>query len=253
MTEIPHLTEKRSTKPSLGLFIFLTVASLLLWNAPVVSWMLGPIKTFVTTLHELGHAFVCIATGGTVNALTIVSDTQGHAGLTMCKGGMPFFYTQAGYLGTALMGCLFIFLGQFPRMAKLVLSCVGFVIVFGSIFFMGGAIFNQGQVMQGMLSISWGLAIGASLVWAGWKLEPSLAQLLLLFLAVQTALNALTDLGDLVLLSLGLIPVESFSDATRMADMTYIPAAIWSIAWGAVSLVMLGGTIWWCYLKKTVH
>src|SRR5271170_495087 len=103
---------KRAGKPNtLLILVSLTLASMVLWQAPIASWILGPVGIFVTTLHEMSHALVCIATGGTVSGLTIVPDSSGHGGVTLCKGGNPFLYVQAGYLGTAFWGCLFIILG----------------------------------------------------------------------------------------------------------------------------------------------
>ncbi len=58
---------------------------------PLMSYLMVPLTTFVTTLHEFGHASACFATGGGVDALTIVSDGNGHAGLTYCRGGWPLF------------------------------------------------------------------------------------------------------------------------------------------------------------------
>lgn len=241
---------KAAKSNSLWLLMVLTILSLLFWKAPVVGWLIAPVNTFVTTLHELGHAIFCLATGGSVVGLTIVSDNQGHGGLTMCRGGMPLIYTQTGYLGTALFGCLFIYLGRFPRLAKISLLFFGAVIVIASIVLMSGSIFHEGRILQGVASMAWGLAIGAALIWSGLKLPTTIARLLLLFLAVQTALNALTDVSGLIFDSMGMRTFSTFSDATNMADMTHIPAFLWSLIWGAVSLMMLGVTVWFTYLRK---
>src|SRR5438067_2233826 len=107
---------------SLRTLIILTVLTLLLWDSPYVSWLLFPIKIFVTALHEFSHALVCLATGGHVNGMTIVDDNNGHGGLTMCSGGNPFLYAQAGYIGTAVWGCLLIMLSRVPALAKAALT-----------------------------------------------------------------------------------------------------------------------------------
>ena len=232
---------------SLGLIVILTVASIMLWDVPSVAWLLAPVKIFVTALHELGHAVACLATGGSVSGLTIVSDNSGHGGLTMCRGGNPFVYDQTGYLGTAFFGCLFILIGRFPLVAKTMLFLIGLGIGTASLILMPADLVQPGSILQGIGSIAWGLTIAAALIWCGLKLRPALAQFLLLFLAVQTALNALTDVWLLIQLSLGLYPVSTFSDATNMAEMTHIPAFIWSLLWGLVSLLMLAGTLWLSY------
>ena len=230
---------------ALNAFSFWTIAllSVFLSHSPGFSWLFAPINVFTTAVHEMGHALVCIATGGHVAGLTIVGDGAGHGGLTFCQGGIPFFYNQAGYLGAAVFGCILILLGQYPKLSKAILVAIGLTIGLASVFLMPGALFQDGQLLQGLCSIVWAVAMSAALIWSGVKLKPALANILLLFLAVQTALNSVSCIGDLLTLSLGLAPIQTFSDATLMADMTLIPAFLWSIFWGAASVVMLGFTL----------
>lgn len=236
---------------SLAVLILLTIVSLVLWNNPTADWILSPVKTFVTTLHELGHALVCVLTGGHVNGLTIVSDNNGHGGLTMTQGGNPFLYTQSGYLGTAFFGCLFIYLGKYRHLSKAVLVFMGLLIAVSDVLFMSGAIFHEGRLIEGALSMLWGLILAALLIWGGLKLNQGMANLLLLFLAVQTALNALTDVGYLFGVSTGFSPgMQTFTDATNMQRLTLLPAWMWSGFWAICSAVMLAFTLWLCYGKK---
>ena len=122
-----------ANKSNVWAFWLITILSLFLYNAPIVGLLLSPINTFATMVHELGHAFVCMSTGGSVSGMTIVSDGSGHGGLTFCHGGMPFFYTQAGYLGTAIFGCLLIYFGQYPRFSKAILCLMGATMAIASI------------------------------------------------------------------------------------------------------------------------
>lgn len=206
-----------------------------------------PIKILVTCVHELGHALVCLATGGAVSSLTIVPDNHGHGGLTFCQGGNPFFYSQAGYLGSAFFGCLLIAIGQAKQAARPMLILMGLVIAGASLVLMPGTVFNRGEIFQGIGSVIWGLIIAGALIWSGAKLSNALAHLLVLFLAVQIALNSLTDVWYLVQISMGLNPFASFSDATNMQDMTGVPALAWSLFWALSSVLMLAGTLKWCY------
>lgn len=235
---------------SLWLLIGMTIASFLLLGVPVVGLILKPVEIFVTTLHELGHAIACILTGGSVHGLTIVSDGQGHAGLTMCQGGIPFIYSQTGYLGAAFFGCLLLWLGKVPARAKATLIGLGVMIGLGSLFLMSQTLLLQGGFQQGALSMVVGLAMAAALLFAGIKLPPAGAHFALMFLSVQTALNALTDVKFLIELSLGIYNTAAFSDATNMQGLTGIPAVVWSVFWGLASLLMLGLTLKWTYFSK---
>lgn len=229
--------------------IILILLSLFFADAPGIRTLLQPITTFVTALHELSHAIACLATGGSVHGMTIVPDNAGHGGLTLCSGGMPFVYTQAGYLGTAVFGCLFIYLGRFPVMSKAVLMLMGGLVGLFSIWFMPGGIFS-GKILESLGSIVWGLLLGGTLIYAGMRLKPATANLILLFLAVQTALNSLTDVGYLIKVSTGLIPNPSFTDASTMQNMTMIPAVFWSLLWALLSCAMLAATLWFGYGLK---
>jgi|SRR6516162_3690694 hypothetical protein len=231
-------------------FWAVAVASLLLSHSPGFTWIFAPLNVFTTAVHEMGHALVCLATGGHVSGMTIVSDGAGHGGLTFCQGGNAFLYTQSGYLGAAVFGCILIVLSQYPRLSKAILVGIGLSIAAASIVLMPGTLWQVGMLGQGLTSMLWALVMGAALVWSGIKLKPTVANLLLLFLAVQTALNSITCIGDLIALSFGLTNMHAFSDASNMADMTGIPAFVWSMFWGASSVIMLGFTLKETYGKR---
>jgi hypothetical protein len=257
-SKISNITASSSSGPasrysSLIWLLVLSALSIALWDVPWAKGILFPVRTFVTAVHEIGHAVACLATGGAVHGMTIVSDGNGHGGLTFCSGGMPFIYTQAGYLGTALFGCVLIFLGRYPKAAKAVLILMGAAISLASVFFVSQTFGDFSRLLQAVGSFIWAAAIGGGLIWSGLKLKPALANFVLLFLAVQTSLNALTDVVIVVKLSLGMygFGVDTSSDAGSMAAMTFLPAAFWSLLWGAASVLMLAFTLWYCYGPKS--
>jgi hypothetical protein len=231
-------------------FWLITILSLFLYNVPIIGLLMAPVNTFATAVHEMSHAFVCMATGGWVSGMTIVADGEGHGGLTFCHGGLAFLYTQAGYLGTAVFGSILIYLSQYPKMSKALLCLMGAVMGLASIFLVGLNILNTGW--QGFFSMVWGLALAAFLLWAGMKWKPQFANMMLLFLAVQTALNSVQSLIFLAQVSLGTVPFGTFSDATSMAQMTHIPAGFWSVFWVLSSLFMVVGTIMFTYGRGLV-
>jgi len=245
MQENSDATRKRS----LLLLVAIALVTLFVWNLPFVGWLLYPLTTFVTTLHEVGHALACVITGGGVSGMTVVSDGHGHGGLTMCRGGIPFIYTQTGYLGTAFFGCGLLYLARSKQAAKNVLVGLGALFAVAACAFMLPTLWHE-HAAQGFWSILLAVAIASGLIYGGRKLSPAAAQLLVTFLAVVTALNALTDVLYLTMLSAGIFPSKSFSDATIMADMTGVPAVVWSLFWGGASAAMLYFTVRWTYLRK---
>ena len=230
-------------------FWAIAVLSLFFAQMPIVGLLLAPVTQFTTMIHELSHAIVCIATGGFVTGLTIVGDGAGHGGITNCQAGMPFFYTQAGYLGTAVFGSLLIFIGQYPRISKYILIFLGIAVAAASLILIGGNVFATG--LAGVGSFLWGAAMSAFLIFCGVKLKPHTANLLLVFLGIQTAMNSFVGISYLVQLYMGMTPsTAAWSDATNMETMTHIPAVVWSIFWFLSSIVMLTFTIWHTYGKR---
>lgn len=231
-------------KPRGGVIALLILASLMLTYIPIVNLLIGPITTFVTAIHEMSHAFACILTGGHVAGMTIVSDGLGHGGLTYCQGGNSFLVTSAGYLGTTLVGCALIALGSIPKISKGILFTIGAAIGLASITFMFGSV-THGIIGQGLGSMFWGGLFSALLIWASLKLNVYHANLLVLFLGVQTGLNALNDVG--ILIQSSMFNSSTFSDATNMAQLTGLPAVVWAALWSIMAIAMLGATMWLVY------
>ncbi len=224
-------------KVNMAAFWTLTVLSILLANAPGVSTVLTPVNQFVTMIHESCHALVALLTGGQPS-VTIVDDGMGHSGLTQINGGWLFLSLQAGYLGTAFFGCFLIFLGQFHKYSHYILMAIGSMIILSSLIFITPSIFSFTTWWSGLLSMAWGLAMGFALVIMGLKLKPIWANLVLLFLAVQTALSSITLVWFLLPHSLGLAG-RGFSDATVMQQNFLIPAPFWAVSWIILSIGML--------------
>ncbi|MBS1995407.1 MAG: M50 family metallopeptidase [Cyanobacteria bacterium SZAS LIN-2] len=237
-------------KASFALILLLAVGSLFLSHTPMGALLLRPVDFLDTNLHELGHALFCVLTGGSVHGLTIVNDGDGHAGLTFGSGGIPFIYSQMGYLGTTLFGCLLLFFGRYRRNAKAVLMVLGALVGIGSLCFMVQTFGMANYGSAALMSIGLSLAMGGVLFFAGLKLNETVAHFLLLFLAVQISLNALNDVVWLIQISAGMAGAHSFSDATNMAQATGIPAVVWSIWWGVASLAMLYFTLRLAYRKS---
>jgi hypothetical protein len=246
---LPPATTSTGKSFNVWSFWLLALFSLILAQVPLVSLLFMPVTQFTTMVHELSHALVCLATGGWVSGLQIVPDGSGHGGLTYCYGGMPFFYTQAGYLGTAVFGCFLIFLGQFTKLSKYILVCLGTAMALASLFIVGPGILATG--FAGFFSLLWGLAMAAGLIYAGVKWKPTSANLLLLFLAIQTALNSVVCILYLVQIYFGFASTSAaFSDATAMTRITGIPAFFWSAFWFLSSLAMVVFTLWHTYGKQ---
>jgi hypothetical protein len=225
---------------------FVFIAAMILPMIPLLNIVIGPLTSVATLVHEMGHALACLLTGGTVSGMTIVSDGAGHGGLTFCRGGIPFIYSQTGYLGTTLAGCALIALARVPRASKIALGVLGVAFGAAAVTFMFGGIGHTGDRWQTISSMFTGLFLAAAFLRLAFKLSPSWANMLLLFVGVEIGLNALSDTWYLILLSLG-FGGTAWSDATNMANMTHVPAFVWAVLWAGLTVWALLMTISWTY------
>lgn len=236
-------------RPAMGLLVFMFVASMILPHIPLLNLVLTPITALTTIVHEMGHAVACLLTGGSVSSISIVPDGAGHGGLTFTRGGNPYIVDSAGYLGTTLFGCLLIALGRYPRLSKGVLMTMGLAFGAASLTFMGSTVLHGG-ILSGIASMLLGLALSAGFIYLSSRLSMLFANYVLLFIGVQLGLSALDSVFGLFFSSFG---GGAWSDATNMASISGIPAAVWAFLWSLMSIGMLSLTIWWTYKADNNH
>lgn len=227
-------------KFNVGLFWAMVAVSVFLANVPGVNFVLMPVTQFVVIIHETCHALMTLLTGGFASA-TFVSDGAGHGGLTSSHGGNMFLIAQAGYLGQAFYGCLLIYLGQYPKLSRYLLTIMGGSMFFAGLFAIPG-LFSIGGFLPALFSLLWAGGLGAALIFCGFKFNKYWANTLVLFLAVQCVLNSLSLIWVLIPHALGLSG-GGFTDATVMAKMTFIPALFWALSWMIISLLALFFTL----------
>ena len=90
------------------LLMFAIYLGLTYYGGDIGRKILYPIRMLVTFLHEFGHAFGAIITGGDVTNLEIRPD---GSGVCWTAGGNRAVILMGGYIGSALFGNLLFFLG----------------------------------------------------------------------------------------------------------------------------------------------
>lgn len=114
--------------------------------------------------------------------------------------------------------------------------------IVSSVIFMAPGLLSL-HFFESIGSLVWGLGMGAFCVYLGKKLQPAWANLVVLFLAVQTALSSLALTWSLFPHSLGLAG-GGYSDATLMAKMIPFTLPIfWVFLWVSISILMLFFTL----------
>ncbi|MBK8806142.1 MAG: M50 family metallopeptidase [Bacteroidales bacterium] len=91
-----------------------------------------PVVLLVTFLHEFGHAFFAVITGGSVDAIQINANGGGFA---MISGGFAPLVLLGGYVGSAIFGNLLFYIGvKMPRSSVGMLLFLSLIMIFVSLY-----------------------------------------------------------------------------------------------------------------------
>lgn len=227
--------------PNSAAFFVILALTLIIVKIPALSFIFMPLNQFSTFIHEFSHAIATILTGGHVSGMTIVPDGAGHGGLTFSQGGLRFLIIQAGYMGTTIFGCLLVYLSKFPKLSKAVLIGLSAITLLSTLFFIGPGILSA-TFFQSLMSFVVGLILAGAMYYAGTKLKYAQAHWLLLFLAINMAMDSINSIW--IVVGSALNPLAPYSDATSMQKEFFLPAILWSLIWAGSSLAMLSFTIW---------
>lgn len=188
----------------------------LLWNTPVVY----PLKIFVVLLHELSHAAMAVATGGTVQRIVI---DRWQGGATYTTGGNAFLILSAGYLGSLFWGSLMVIAAEARRIrADWVNGAIGALVV----------LLTALYVRSGF-GIVFGVLFGVALVVVSRKLPAAMNRSLLLTLGLTSNLYAILDIKSDILDRPGMN-----SDAHMLARLTGVSTPVWGFLWIGIALAV---------------
>jgi hypothetical protein len=201
----------------------LAVASMLLWRVPWLGWIFYPFHLFGTFVHELSHGLAAILTGGKFVQFIV---RPNFSGVATTAGGVRWVVVSAGYLGSALFGGLLVIISAWGVSARAVLLGLGVILGIMCLLF-----------VRSIFGLVTGFLFSAGLIAAGLYLNTTWASGLLLFLAVQSMLDAVDSVFDLIKLSTHHRYITT--DAQIMQSMTFIPAVFWAILWTGISLTIL--------------
>jgi hypothetical protein len=213
------------SRKQLLLLLFVFILSVFVWYIPFAGLILYPFKLFATYVHEFGHAFMAIITGGGVKSLSVNPD---GSGLTTTYGGSRFLIASGGYLGSSLIGGLLLILAVDSNkyLAKVTLAGI-LLIMLGCLIFFVRDFFT-------LIATLLFLGIGGFIVV---KMNNTVNQWFLGFLAIQSCFYSVYNINVLFGLS---IRGHEFNDAIAMQKLTMIPAPIWAILWLLLSFIVFG-------------
>ena len=209
------------TKRQLGLlagFALYFVALWYFWYTPLVY----PMKIFVVLLHELSHAIALLATGGSVDRITLDAMQGGE---TWGRGGIRFIVLSAGYLGSLVLGGMLVLGAQSSRISpRWLLGFVGVIVLVLTAIYLEGA-----------FGVGFGVLFGLALLAASQKLDAAWSGRVLSALGLTSVGYAIFDIKSDIIDRPGIQ-----SDAAMLAELTGIPTMFWGILWIGLAIAAAG-------------
>jgi hypothetical protein len=201
------------------------VLGIFFWNA----WPLYPFKLLVVLMHESGHAAATYLVGGSVDQIRI---SPNEAGVTFSRY-VPALWrsvivSSAGYVGSTVSGCVLVWLAARTRNGRWPLVALGIWCTTVALLYVRDGftlLFTAGCALVLFALARFGF---------DW-----LRRAVLVFLGSFSVCYALYDIRD------DLLHLQSSgqSDADALARLTFIPAIVWGVAWGALSIVLVALTL----------
>lgn len=195
----------------------LTALVFALWQTPLVV----PLKILIVFLHEVSHALAAMATGGSVESIS-VSTAQG--GLTVTRGGSLFAILTAGYLGSLSIGALILLIALRTHWDRALMGALGLAML----------LITALYIREGF-AFAFGLGGGVLMLAMAWFLP--------------------RDINDMALRLIGLtsliyVPWDIFNDTIQRAGLrsdAYMLAEQFggvTMLWGGLWLVLSALVIW---------
>jgi len=207
----------------LGGFSVYFVVLWFFWETPFVY----PMKVFVVFLHEISHGMAAVATGGSIQRITL---SPYLGGACYCPGGNAFITLSAGYLGSLAWGAAILEGGRRAgRHAGRVVAGLG-----------AGTFVLTLLFVRGAFGVGFGLLFGAGLLLAARHLAPEPNRILLTVLGLTSCLYAILDIKSDVL-DRPHLP----SDAYMLAELTGVPTVAWGVVWISVAVLVSA----WLFLR----
>jgi hypothetical protein len=202
------------------------VLGVLFWN----TWPLYPFKLLVVLMHESSHAAATLLVGGSVEQIRISPD----------EGGMTFsrfppsllreiVITSAGYVGSTVSGCVLLWIAARSREGRWPLVALAAWCTLVALLYV-----RDGFTLMFVSGCALALGVLA-------RFGPALLRrFVLVFLASFSCSYALYDIRDDLL---HLSSRSGATDADALARATFIPAIVWGVAWGLLSILLVGLTL----------
>lgn len=203
--------------------------TVLLYVVPWARALAYPFMLLSTLAHELGHGIAAVLCGGSFERFEMWPDGSGVAMSRIPDGRLRLAWVAAGGLiGPAIVAAFAFALGRTEEGARVALwGAAGFLFL------------AQIFVVRGFFAMFFVAVVALVSAGVAWKAPGELAQLWLVFLAVQLALSVFSR-GDYLFTATaqtGAGPMPS--DVAQMAQALFLPYWFWGFVCGGFSVAVL--------------
>lgn len=196
------------------LLIIIFIVILIFWNTIFVY----PLKIFVVLLHEIGHGFAAIITGGKMLKIEL-SPRQG--GVCWSSGGFRPLVLMSGYLGSMFLGGIILVTASRTKFDKMISIIIGGIILVITLFF-----------VRSVFGFVFSLIFGSAMIVMGIFAPGEINDIVLKVIGLTSVLYAILDIKD-DLISRNI----AGSDASQMSQIIPLPPQVWGIIWIVIAII----------------
>lgn len=193
-------------------FYAILAGSMLIVRMPLIGKYF---RTVNTLLHESGHAIIAILMSGEVISIELNSDTSGTASTKAGSKIKAMLVSFSGYPFAAFMSGIFIALASYNQYKIIFYILISIALI------------NLAFFVRNTFGIAWLMTFSGLIIftfWLGNKEVSSTAALSIGLISLSESV-----FSTLTILFLGFNQPRKAGDATNLAKITKIPAAIWGI------------------------
>lgn len=185
---------------------------------------LYPLNLLIIFFHELSHGLAALATGGSIQSLTI---SPAEGGLAVTIGGSRFLTLTAGYLGSLLFGVAMFFVALRTRVDRAAVATLGLCIwLIAALYIRDG------------FPLAFCVLIGLAFLLVAWFLGHGPNDLVLRIFGLASMFYVPRDIiSDTITRS------HLASDARMLAEEFGGATMLWGGVWLLISLVVIALTL----------
>ncbi len=219
----------------IGLLLGIALASVILWQTTLGSFLLYPFTILATWFHEMGHGLAALLTGREFERLQIFSDGSGVAESLRPADGyrvIDAVVAASGPLGPAIAGAVLIICSRSPAATRNALAALGAALLLSTLIWVRSL---TGWLVLPALGLAFCLlALRGSLPWQRFVIQ---------LIGVQACISVWKQF-DYLFSPGGNVGGElQRSDTGAIADVLLLPYWVW----GACISVAILALLWWSF------